>query len=265
MNSEIIKLQERALIQGRHFIKNVNLDNPNLTDRIWSLLNDRNIQINISQNEAKTLKENWSKDKIGELQRVLVDYQLHQMKLGSGPKLFKIIWDVFNVIENKESGYKLLDVGCTSGYFSEVIDYFFPNVFNYNGCDYNSSSVELAKKYYPSKNFFVNDLTNLTINDKEYDITFLSGVIEHVPEYKKGVSELCRVTKKYIVLHRIWLQDGPTTCKKGTQFFVPVIRNYYNKKEFFDILETGSFIKIWESETYDTNCKSYVLKRKEID
>ena len=43
MNSEIIKLQERALIQGRHFIKNVNLDNPNLTDRIWSLLNDRNI------------------------------------------------------------------------------------------------------------------------------------------------------------------------------------------------------------------------------
>ncbi len=262
MNSDITKLQERALLQAKYFLKNQNLDNPNLTGKIWSLLNDENIQINIEQKEAMGLKENWSKDLIGELQRVLVNYQLHQMKLGRPPMLFKIIKNVFNVIENKDSNYKLLDVGCTSGYYNEVIEFFFPNTFKYSGCDYNSSSIELAKKYYPSKNFFVNDLTNLTINDKEYDITFLSGVIEHVPEYEKGLNELCRVTKKYIILHRIWLQDGPSSCKKGTQYFVPVIRTHYNKKEFFDILEKASFTKIWESETYDKNCKSYVLIRK---
>ena len=49
MNSDITKLQERALLQAKYFLKNQNLDNPNLTGKIWSLLNDENIQINIDQ------------------------------------------------------------------------------------------------------------------------------------------------------------------------------------------------------------------------
>ena len=183
------------------------------------------------------------------------------MKLGNAPRLFRIIKDVFNNIADKKLGYKLLDIGCTSGYYFEIINFYFPNIFKYSGCDYNPESIKLAKKYYPNVDFFVDDLTKLSSNDNEYDITFLSGVIEHVPEYIKGLNELCRITKKYIVLHRIWLQDGPTTCYKGTQFFVSVIRNHYNKKNFFDILNKQSFILVWESTIYDRNCKTYLLKR----
>ena len=183
------------------------------------------------------------------------------MKLGNPPKLFEVIKEVFNEINNKNIEYNLLDVGCTSGYYFEIINFYFPNIFKYNGCDYNPESIKLAKKYYPNINFFVNDLTNLSADSNEYDLTFLSGVIEHVPEYTKGLNELCRITKKYIVLHRIWLQDGPTTSTKGTQFFVPVIRNHYNKKTFFDILEKQSFVPVWSSDIYDGNCKTYLLKK----
>jgi len=257
---KIIEKQKEALINTRNFIKGHNLKNP-LTGKIWKLLNDENSQSKISDEDSLKLKDNWSKDLIGELQRELVNYQLYQMKLGNPPKLFEVIKEVFNEINNKNIVYNLLDVGCTSGYYFEIINFYFPNIFKYNGCDYNPESIKLAKKYYPNINFFVDDLTNLSTDSNEYDITFLSGVIEHVPEYTKGLNELCRITKKYIVLHRIWLQDGPTTSTKGTQFFVPVIRNHYNKKTFFDILEKQSFVPVWSSNIYDGNCKTYLLKK----
>lgn len=259
VDEKIIEKQKKALIKTREFLKNVNINDKNLTFRIWKLLNDNNEENNISNEEALKLKENWSKDLIGELQRELVNYQLHQMKLGNPPKLFSVIKEVFNKINEKNN--TILDIGCTSGYYYEIINFFFPNKFKYSGCDYNPESVKLANKYYPEINFFVDDLTNLSSNNNQYDITFLSGVIEHVPEYIKGLNELCRVTKKYIVLHRIWLQNKKTSCSKGTQFFVPVIRNHYNKQEFFNILKKNSFTLIWESNTYDVNCKTYLLKR----
>ena len=258
---DIMIKQKTALTAARNFIKKQNLNNPHLTGAIWNLLNDENHQTKIDKEGALEMKDNWTKDLIGVLQRELVNYQLYQMKLGNAPRLFRIIKDVFNNIADKKLGYKLLDIGCTSGYYFEIINFYFPNIFKYSGCDYNPESIKLAKKYYPNVDFFVDDLTKLSSNDNEYDITFLSGVIEHVPEYIKGLNELCRITKKYIVLHRIWLQDGPTTCYKGTQFFVSVIRNHYNKKNFFDILNKQSFILVWESTIYDRNCKTYLLKR----
>ena len=276
----IIKKQQEALINTRNFIKKQNLKNP-LTGKIWKLLNeasftlDENIVIHhivrffnsdfhqskISYEDSLKLKDNWSKDLIGELQRELVNYQLYQMKIDNPPELFKVIKDVFDKIDDKNLEYKLLDVGCTSGYYFEIINFYFPGIFKYNGCDYNSESIKLAKKHYPNVNFFVDDLNKLSVDSNEYDITFLSGVIEHIPEYAKGLNELCRITKKYIVLHRIWLQDGPTTCSKGTQYFVPVIRSHYNKKTFFDILEKQSFMPVWSSNIYDGNNKTYLLKK----
>ena len=71
------------------------------------------------------------------------------------PQGIVYVKDVFNAIDDEKQGYKLLDIGCTSGYYSEIINFYFPNTFDYNGCDYNPTSVELAKQYYPNRNFFV--------------------------------------------------------------------------------------------------------------
>ena len=250
--------QKKALENTREFMKTQDLNNPNITGQIWSILNDSNIQTRITAEESMELKDNWSKDLIGELQRELVNYQLHQMKMGNAPRLFS---EIRNVFDKVKEGSSILDVGCTSGYYYEIINFYFPNKFNYSGCDYNEQSVNLAKKYYPDVSFFVNDLTDLSLMDRSYDVTFLSGVIEHVPKYETGLSELCRVTKKYIILHRIWLTESSTSCSKGTQYFVPVIRNHYNKKEFFEILSKNGFTVKWESLVYDGNCTTYLLER----
>ena len=69
---KIIEKQQEALINTRNFIRGQNLKN-SLTGKIWKLLNDENSQSKISDEDSLKLKDNWSKDLIGELQRELVN------------------------------------------------------------------------------------------------------------------------------------------------------------------------------------------------
>jgi SAM-dependent methyltransferase len=262
--TSIIDKQLQAYKKTEEFLSNQNKNNPNLTGPIWNLINDNNEQKFISENESKQYSENWSQELVGKLQRILVNYQLYHLKIGNPPPVFFMIKEILNILLQlmpNEKNISLLDIGCTSGYYNEIIDFFYPNIFKYSGCDYNKTSVELAKKYYPTIEFKVEDITKLNYKDEELKVTFMSGVIEHVPDYKQGLSELCRVTEKYIVLHRIWLTSNPTSCKKGTQYFVPIIRNMYNENEFISILKNNNFKQIYKSKTYDGNCNSYIFSR----
>jgi SAM-dependent methyltransferase len=255
----IVNKQTEALKKVKTLLNNSNLNNPHLTSSIWSTINGGNNQMSITEEESKEFSENWNQDLVGELQRTLVDYQLHQLKLGKAPSVFKPIKATFDQIS--EDGLSLLDVGCTSGYYYEVIDFYHPNKFEYRGCDYNSESINLARSYYPNIDFRVEDVTKLNYLDQECDITLLSGVIEHVPDYRRAIKELCRVSKKYIVLHRIRLTGGVTYCKKGTQYFVPIVRNTYNKNEFFKLFESRSFNVVYEGASFDSGYRTYILEK----
>ena len=81
--------QLEALIKARNFIAEQDLNDPNLTGPIWDILNDSNLQKQINKKNSLNLKENWSKELIGEMQRELVNYQLHQLKLGNALDFFR--------------------------------------------------------------------------------------------------------------------------------------------------------------------------------
>ena len=252
--------QLNILNKAKLLFQQYDINQPNLTGLIWNMINDENQQSIINSSETNEFSENWSNDLVGQLQRILVNYQLHQLKIGNGPKVFILINEIFNNI--KGDNLTLIDIGCTTGYYYEILNFFFENKFKYFGCDYNEASIKLAKQYYPNIEFDVEDITKLSYSDKQFDISFLSGVIEHVPDYEKGIQELCRITKKYIVLHRIYLTDNQTVCKKGTQYLVPVIRYTYNYIDFFSLLNKNNFRIKWQSSGYfDNNCKSYILER----
>lgn len=148
---------------------------------------------------------------------------------------------VKKIFEQIEGHLTLLDIGCRSGYYFEVINDFFPGKYKYAGCDYNPKSVTLAKQYYPNIHFFIDDLTQSTVANQQFDITFLSGVIEHIPNFQAAISELCRITKTYIILHRI---------------IIPKI-----KIVFFSLFK-NQFEVTWTSPRFDGSYSSHILKRK---
>lgn len=68
------------------------------------------------------------------------------------------------------------------------------------GIDFSPNMIEEAKKELATRNIQrveleVGDLTNLRFSDQTFDKVFASEVLEHVPDYRKAVSEMARVLK----------------------------------------------------------------------
>lgn len=97
---------------------------------------------------------------------------------------------------------KLLDVGCSSGYY---YDFFRWSKFNidYRGCDVSPHFISLAKKKYPKISFDVAPMAHLPYETDSFDIVLASGVLHYDLDYERTTAELIRVSKRYVLLHRL--------------------------------------------------------------
>jgi len=147
-------------------------------------------------------------------QRVTVETELEAMRSGRHPILFQAVGDMLaRIVPTLPAPITLLDAGCGSAYYSEVIEYFVPNCYIYTGADYNPGMVALARKIYPALTIHQADLCSLDFGDRSFDVVLSGACIAHIPEWTVALSELMRVASVYLVLHRnsIWLDDSPTT------------------------------------------------------
>jgi len=130
----------------------------------------------------------------------------------------------------------ILEVGCSSGYYSEVFKTSSLKL-KYFGCDYSPEFIGLAKKVYPNVNFKLSDAAKLEYQSGQFDIVMLGSVLLHVVNWKKAVSEAYRVSKKYIFIHRhpvIHLFETQTFLKMG--YGVKMFEIIFNEAEFLDFL-----------------------------
>lgn len=76
-------------------------------------------------------------------------------------------------------GMKLLDLGCGNGSLSAEIQEW---GFDVTGTDFSKSGIEIAKRNFPSVNFFQSSMeTPLTKdNEKQYDVVLAVEVVEHL-------------------------------------------------------------------------------------
>ena len=216
--------------------------------------------------KEKGIGQRYADPSIAAKQRALVDRQLAAMKDGLAPEHFAVVGMVLNRIRRDEGREQLtlLDAGCGSAYYSEVIDYFEPGMIDYTGCDYNPGMVALAKERYPNLPIYECDLRNLNqFNDGQFDIVLSGAAIIHIREWRKVVRELCRVADKWLILHRTWVHvDGtPTMREMRDAYGQQVWYHTFNEAELvkqvrdldFDLLDrypTGEGIKHGRVLTY---------------
>jgi len=93
----------------------------------------------------------------------------------------------------------ILDVGCGSGYSSELItEEFHPQeLFAF---DITPEEVELAKRRGLSANIFVGDVRDIKLPSEKFDAVFIFDVLHHVPEWRTALKEINRVLKRGGVL-----------------------------------------------------------------
>jgi ubiquinone/menaquinone biosynthesis C-methylase UbiE len=104
----------------------------------------------------------------------------------------------------------LLDIGCGIGFYGLLFQKYSNKQIEYRGCDFSSAMVETARRLNPGAQFQQNDARELSHPDKSFDVVWISALLEHVPECEQVLAEAARVGRSFILLHRLFLHEGPT-------------------------------------------------------
>jgi len=93
----------------------------------------------------------------------------------------------------------ILDAGCAEGFTLERIKE--NNICkNLEGVDFSKKSIELGKKIHPKLNLKQGDVYNLKYGSNSFDLVLCMEVLEHLKNPVKALSEIIRVSSKYILL-----------------------------------------------------------------
>jgi SAM-dependent methyltransferase len=192
------------------------------------------------------LSKNYMQPEIAAKQRELVDQQLRLMYQGEAPPHFLVLKEMFQEIvhSNREpqEPYSLLDAGCASGYYSEILRYLVATPFRYTGCDFNPAMLGMAQKKYPHSLLARMDLRKLAFKDQSFDIILSGAVIVHIKQWQDAVSEMARISKNWIILHRTLIQEQKSTEIRAERHYdVEVYRVYLQEAELIDLLKSLNY------------------------
>ncbi len=137
----------------------------------------------------------------------------------------------------------ILEVGCGSGWNSEVLRCLLKQPVHYIGLDYSQAMVALGKRCYPQVPFIVGDAAALPLQDRSCAILISGGVLMHLWGYEKAIQESRRVTRRWCIFHTIpVVQRRPTAKLKKYAYGSPVVEIVFNEKEFLELVKDNGFI-----------------------
>ncbi|MGY4237936.1 SAM-dependent methyltransferase [Bradyrhizobium sp. USDA 4449] len=150
---------------------------------------------------------------------------------------------------------RLLEVGCGSGYYSEVFSTLVSGGVQYTGLDYSGAMIARARANYPAESFEVGDATRLTYGDASFDIAFNGVSLMHILDYEAAIREAARVAP-YCILHTVPVfasDEAPTVFLQKYAYGAPVVEIIFSKKELMAWCEQAgmSLKSTWRSIPYD--------------
>ena len=175
----------------------------------------------------------WKANTIPQAQLQVVNQELHDMYEGRVGKHFLVLAEAIKQT-GREQG-KIVEVGCSSGYYYEILKHLLKCNINYLGIDYSEAMIAEAKRRYQDAIFKVGDATCLPLKNDSCDILISGGVLLHVLDWKKAIAESVRVSKKWVIFHRTPITNGTTQYFKKKAYGVPCLEVHFGNEEFSTI------------------------------
>lgn len=130
----------------------------------------------------------------------------------------------------------LLEIGCGSGYYSEILPALAKSRVDYTGIDYSAAMVTRAKERYPAAKFEIGDATALRFADNEFDIAFNGVSLMHILDYEKAIAESARVARKAAIFHSTPVFAAyPTTFLQKYAYGGPMVEAVFNRQELLEL------------------------------
>jgi ubiquinone/menaquinone biosynthesis C-methylase UbiE len=210
---------------------------------------------------------------IADQQRKLVNQQLEAMKKGNPPEHFEVVGRFLSHLRTQTNlnSITLLDAGCGSGYYSEIVDYFVPGWAEYVGADFNPGMLDLARFYYPKLALMRMDVRNLGFQDRSFEMVMSGAVAVHIKEWKTALKELARVTRRWLLLHRTLVTTKrPTSVSIERHYQKDVYRVRINEVEMVSLMTSQEMSLVTESDAGEGKWpagqknKTYLFERTNV-
>lgn len=147
-----------------------------------------------------TLISAWKSPSIAPLQRALVDRQLKDMRAGQPTPEFTVAATAIDA--TRLDRLSLLEVGCASGYYQDVLRHLAAASIDYTGCDYSESLLRQGRDRSPYARLVLGDAARLPVHDATFDVVLSAAVLMHVPAWREALREAARTSRSWLVLHR---------------------------------------------------------------
>ena len=148
----------------------------------------------------------------------------------------------------------LLEVGCGSGYYSEVFDNLLAGKLCYTGIDYSDAMIARARARYPSTAFDVADATRMPYPEAAFDIVFNGVSLMHIIDYASAIREAARVAGHSCILHTVPVfEDQETTYLRKYAYGAPVVEIIFGKQELMALCRRSGLRleRTWPCISYD--------------
>ncbi len=103
-------------------------------------------------------------------------------------------------------GIKVLDVGCASGGFFNIMRTLEPAI-EYTGIDIAKPAVDLARQRYPEARFEVTSGMEMPFDDGTFDLVHCTSVLNNEPRYPELWKEMYRVANRFVLADMRLLKD----------------------------------------------------------
>lgn len=134
-----------------------------------------------------------------------------------------------------------LDVGCGPGFY---VDLLLKHGFKATGVDYSENVINKAKSLFPNGTFEVNNAYDLGFDDDSFDLVLSIGLLQCLYDHEKAIKELCRVSKKYVLLstlyHPVKRDDIHADLHKKLRYNSWPTRSFH-PKELQDLFEEQGY------------------------
>jgi SAM-dependent methyltransferase len=150
----------------------------------------------------------------------------------------------------------LLDVGCGSGYYSEVFSALIPGGVRYAGTDSSQAMIDRAHANYPTANFAAADATYLPYPDASFDIVFNGVSLMHIIDYAAAIREAARVAARHCIFHSVPVfADHATTFLQKYAYGAPVVEVVFAEEELKSLCREAGLrlVREWSSIPYDVS------------
>lgn len=184
---------------------------------------------------AAALAAAWDDPRIATQQRVLVDAELARLRAGEQIPTFAVFAELVRSIT--PAPRRVLDVGCASGYYHEVLRLCGWSG-EYLGVDCGEPLVELARRCYPEARFEVRDAADLG-DVGEHDLVISSACLLHVPRWPDAVAAAARAARPggHVLFHRTPVtNDGAMAYWQKAAYGVPCVEQHFSAHALLDAI-----------------------------